>query len=266
MLASNFSVLDEISYPVLVTPKIDGIRCLVLNLNGIKQVVSRSLKPIRNTFVREWILQHVPAGVDGELVIKGGDFHAANSAIMTESGQPDFEFLPFDRMDPDGGSDIPYIERIKMLPDLQSNRVRPLVPLEVSCFEELQDYYQQCLESGYEGIMIRKPQGRYDCGRSENLLKMKEKSDAEAVIEEVIETEGDFFQLGTMESFRVSLLNDRSQLFQIGTGFTHEMRKSFWNQKNELKGRILRFTYQRQGMKSAPRFPVFAGFRDEDDL
>ena len=43
MLACNVD-LDKIQYPVIIQPKIDGVRALVLN----GQVVGRSLKPFRN--------------------------------------------------------------------------------------------------------------------------------------------------------------------------------------------------------------------------
>ena len=40
---------DKIRYPVLATPKLDGIRCLMVKGTAM----SRSMKPIPNTFVQD---------------------------------------------------------------------------------------------------------------------------------------------------------------------------------------------------------------------
>lgn len=44
MLAASLDSLDSVNFPVYVTPKLDGIRCL--KVGG--EIVSRSFKPIRN--------------------------------------------------------------------------------------------------------------------------------------------------------------------------------------------------------------------------
>jgi len=51
MLAGKCEQPSALRFPVLATPKLDGIRCL--KING--RAVSRSFKPISNTFIREWI-------------------------------------------------------------------------------------------------------------------------------------------------------------------------------------------------------------------
>lgn len=51
MLATAVENLDVLKYPVLVSPKLDGIRCLIID--GV--AMSRSLKPIPNKHVQEWV-------------------------------------------------------------------------------------------------------------------------------------------------------------------------------------------------------------------
>ncbi|MCF7675806.1 MAG: hypothetical protein K9N23_06415 [Akkermansiaceae bacterium] len=51
MLATKCECPRLLKFPVLATPKLDGIRCL--KLNG--KAVTRSFKPISNRFAREWI-------------------------------------------------------------------------------------------------------------------------------------------------------------------------------------------------------------------
>jgi ATP-dependent DNA ligase len=83
--------IEELSYPLLVTPKIDGIRCIVVN----GKALTRSLKPIPNHFVRTMIEASCPDGFDGEIVVEGG-FNATQSAVMSAEGTPDFRYLVFD--------------------------------------------------------------------------------------------------------------------------------------------------------------------------
>ena len=88
MLAGKCEQPEALNFPVLATPKLDGIRCL--KIGG--RALTRSFKPISNTFAREWIEANLPDGVDGELMLRGGTFNATTSAIGRESGEPDFVF------------------------------------------------------------------------------------------------------------------------------------------------------------------------------
>ena len=92
MLAGKCEQPEALRFPVLATPKLDGIRCL--KIEG--RALTRSYKPISNRFVREWIEANLPDGVDGELMLRGGTFNATTSAIGRESGEPDFVFHVFD--------------------------------------------------------------------------------------------------------------------------------------------------------------------------
>ena len=59
--------LDNLQYPVYVTPKLDGIRCLFKD--GV--ALSRTLKPIPNKSIQVWAKQYakVLEGMDGELIV-----------------------------------------------------------------------------------------------------------------------------------------------------------------------------------------------------
>lgn len=61
MLAATVVDRTKLRFPFLASPKLDGIRCIVLD----GQVLSRSLKPIRNKFIVKQ-LQGLP-NLDGEL-------------------------------------------------------------------------------------------------------------------------------------------------------------------------------------------------------
>ncbi|KAJ3167037.1 hypothetical protein HDU87_001732 [Geranomyces variabilis] len=169
----------------------------------------------------------------------------------------------------------------------------PLFPESISTVAELVAYEKIQLAANFEGVMIRSPLGRYKTGRSTAkegiLLKLKQFSDGEAVILEAEELQhnenkktknelGDskrstkkdgLVNGGTLGSFKVRGMSSspfHDVTFNIGTGFTAQMRTDFWNTRESLVGKIVKFKYFEKGGKNAPRFPVFLGFRDPDDM
>jgi hypothetical protein len=85
MLAGKCEQPEELRFPVLATPKLDGIRCL--KIGG--KALTRSFKPVSNRFIREWIEANLPDGVDGELVVPGTTFSETSGHVGRESGEPD---------------------------------------------------------------------------------------------------------------------------------------------------------------------------------
>jgi DNA ligase-1 len=169
MLASKCERPDLLPFPVLATPKLDGIRCL--KLGG--KALTRSFKPISNRFAREWIEANLPDGVDGELMLRDGTFSETTSAIGRRDGTPDFVFHIFDYVF-EGRLDEPYRQRVADLDGLlgfsdSDPRSRHLVfvtPTLVRNLAELEAFETKCLDDGYEGVMVRTPHSPYKCGRS----------------------------------------------------------------------------------------------------
>jgi DNA ligase-1 len=156
---------------------------------------------------------------------------------------------------------------------------------------ELEEYEEWALLLGYEGVMLRDPNGPYKQGRSSTkegiLLKLKRYEDAECVITgfEELEHNGNEAkkdalghtkrsshqenQVGgdTLGALVVKGLTAFEGIeFKIGTGFDFNTRKDIWNERDLLKGEIVKFKYFAIGVKDAPRHPVFIGFRDASDL
>jgi DNA ligase-1 len=53
---------------------------------------------------------------------------------------------------------------------------------------------------------------------------------------------------------------------RIGTGFSSELRKEIWENREKYLGKLVKFKYFPGGVKEAPRFPVFLGFREQFDI
>jgi DNA ligase 1 len=281
-LLATKAEFDKIQYPVLATPKLDGIRCLMVD--GV--AMSRSMKPIPNQYVQEQLKGlH---GLDGELMING-DFNSVMSGIMSQDGEPDFTFHVFDSFTAEGG----YEERLgdKSMSDAEWWRlqVQVLYPTEISNEKELLVYLEDCLTKGYEGVMIRQPDGRYKFGRSTVkegiLLKIKKFFDDEAELLEIIEAqhnlnEQDYDELGYSKrsSCKENLVpagtagslvvkwNNKEFRVGFGPGFTDEKKQWIWDHSCYLIGQLVKFSYQELSKDGIPRFGKMLEIRHPDDL
>lgn len=293
--------LEALRYPVYASPKIDGIRCLIVD--GV--AVSRSLKPIRNEWVQRILGQKEFNGLDGELVVGNLNdrdlYRNTNSGVMSVKGEPDFRYIVFDRWD---RGDLGYHHCLQMLPWSHPGsciegtlRRTPLTilghrqcdgPDHVLAFEE------DVLREGYEGLILRDPDAAYKFGRStlreQALLKIKRYDDSECTIVEAQEAmhndnEAQTNALGRTE--RSSSQEGRTrgkgmlgrlicktpdgfdaETFEIGSfkGLTNEDKEALWEQRDSLPGKTVKFKHFSIGAKDRPRHPVFLGFRDPIDL
>lgn len=291
MLAGEVKDPKALSFPLIASPKLDGIRCL--KLDG--KVLSRSFKPIPNHHIRETLTSILPDNVDGE-IMAGDTFQAVTSSVMSREGQPQFKYWMFDFV-PDGDTEMPYVKRMMAMIewwDEQPDDVKEIVVLVpgqvIHSYSMLMDFEERVLKEGYEGVMTRAPRGPYKCGRSttsqEWLLKLKRFVDDEAVVigfEEMMHNENELgvdelgyakrssskdgkVPAGTLGKFRVK--HKTFPDFSIGTGqgLTQELRQEIWNNRDEYLGKIAKFKYQDIGVKDAPRCPIWLGFRDPEDM
>lgn len=277
--------LDNIKFPVMASPKLDGVRVIVYD--GV--VYSRNFKRIPNDYVQALFGRKECHGFDGELIV--GDatsdtvFQATTSGVMTGAGKPDVTLHAFDFIGSTSHFKFRYEVLVGLANKLKHVKVVPHVLIEN--IEELNAYEEECVAQGYEGIMIRDPQGKYKHGRSTTkeggLLKIKRFEDDEAVVigcEELMTNlnEQELDNLGhKVRSSKKEGLVPAGKLgalivkhktfgeFKIGSGFTEDTRIKLWCERDELKGRLAKFKYQPSGVKDKPRFPVFLGFRNKID-
>ena len=280
MLAcSTIPALSDIAYPVIATPKIDGIRCLIVD--GVP--VTRNLKPIPNRHVTEVLSAMDLPNLDGELTVVG-DFNSVQSALMSRGGSPDFMYNVFDLVD----ESMPYMERLGELKTLNVECCVVKIVPSVYCLgqTELASHYKHWLAEGFEGAIVRAPQGPYKFGRSTQkqgwMLKLKNFNDAEAEVigvEELMhnDNEPELDNLGRtvrsshqenhvpMDALGALVCTYKGQTFKIGTGFTAEQRRAIWLDPDTI-GKLAKFKYQELSKYGVPRFPVFLGFRDRGDM
>lgn len=284
-VAADFT---KIIYPVYASPKLDGIRCSVVN----GKALTRSLKAIPNRYISEFLSNDDFNGLDGELIIGSPCsttvYRDTNSGVMSFEGEPNFTYFVFDVHN----VDVPYTLRHKSLQTKMLDLPDCIQELDQTiCHNEAEvlAYEEMCVNLGYEGIILRSPIAPYKFGRSTvkegYLLKVKRFDDSEA---EIIGFEEEMFngneaqtnELGrTKRSTAQDGLTGKSTLgaftvrdlvscieFSIGTGLTAADRQHFWNNQQSLVGQTLKYKYFAVGVKTKPRHPVFLGLRAHQDL
>jgi DNA ligase-1 len=257
-------------------------------------LVSRNFKPIPNIHIRKKFEVLTPDNVDGELILangkpSGAEFNLTTSAVMTEEGNPHVNFHIFDYVKSD--INVGYSKRMDDLRNIgiKDTNIIFVFPILISSQKELLKYEEECLMSGYEGVMIRSIDGPYKCGRSTEkegyLLKLKRFEDSEAEIIGYEEKQSNQNEAGEDAFGHVKRSQKKEGMvsantlgkiivkdmktgveFGIGSGFDDDLRKKIWTDKNGYMGKIVKYKHQLSGQKEKPRFPVFLGFRHSGDM
>ncbi len=298
----EIATMHKVEWPMYCSPKVDGIRLLIHPTLG---PVTQSFKRVPNVHIYETLMGLASHSyLDGEVYAIDNDgtalFNATQSAVMSRGGQPRFRYAVFDCFD------APFLDfdsRYCMTKELVLRIDKPeLILLQhtlIESQEEFLQYVEQCISDGYEGAVLRHPDGIYKSGRSTLnqgwMLKYKEWEDAEGTIigfEELYHNENPQevsllglskrsshgegkIAAGTLGAF---ILKTAWGILRIGNGrgMTHEFRQRIWDRNVKLPfehkmdeffppdlGRVITFRYQKHGMQTLPRFPQYKGFRDD---
>lgn len=267
----------------LISPKLDGVRALVVN--GV--VTSRTGKPIPNPYV-QGLFSHLE-GFDGELIVGPANhlnaMQATTSGVMSHSGQPDVTYHVFDVWN----LSRPFSVRSPYFNQSPGARLNFLEHQVVQTYEEMLKLEEEFLSAGFEGAILRHPDRPYKNGRSTlaeaGMVKVKRFLDGEAVIlaatplevndnapklDELGFTKRSFAQSGkrAIETLGAFVVKDLGTdvVFSVGSGFTEAQRLDFWRNAESLIGKVIKYKSFTVGVKDKPRFPIFLGFRHKDDL
>lgn len=275
--------LKILHYPVVVSPKLDGVRATFIN--GVLR--TRSLKPLANRAIQQ-IRSDYP--LDGELIVgdANGKSVFRDTMKVVSAFDADIKYLKYHVFDIvyEGG----FRSRLHAAhAAIEGNDFMIPVP-HAHCLDEteLLRYEDWALEAGFEGVMLRDPEGKYKFGRSTAregaLLKMKRKLTSEARVigfEEQMHNANELKtdQLGYAErsSHQANMIPTgvlgalvvkdvkTGISFNVGTGFTAEDRAGIWKQRDTLIWKLISYEYLPYGVKDKPRHPVFLGWRMEED-
>jgi DNA ligase-1 len=288
MLAKSAEDLAAVKFPVLASPKLDGVRAIVID--GV--LMSRSLKPIPNAYAQK-LFSKLPNGTDGELIVGPANqdpYRKTVSAVMSEDGEnEDLHYYVFDNYLYKGGFQNRFADVKQIVRAIDPYHVVIVPHMLIKNVDDLTAAEESFVSQGYEGAMIRSLDGPYKFGRATvkegYLLKIKRFVDSEA---EVIgyyelmhnENEAETNELGrtersskkeglvgagTLGGFEVEDLKGGVR-FRIGSGFTAAEREDYWKRRSKLIGLFIKYKYFPMGSKDRPRHPIYLGPRDKRDL
>lgn len=306
MLADDY-VEEKIKFPVLAQPKIDGVRAC--NLEGA--LTGRSLKSHKNRFTTNFYSRPEYLGFDGEMAAGhecDADLcRATTSALNTIEGNPFTLWHLFDYVT-HYTIGLKYAERLQMLTDYVAqlratdhDRLRVVPTYRAENLDALLRLDDLWLDMGYEGTIIRDPDGLYKQGRSTvregGLLRIKRFIEEEAIVVSITEGEKNLNEaktnelgqtersthqcnmvpngmVGSMECKVLKTVKDKDkvlfeegQIITVGAGrMTHDDRVRYFKDQSLLLGQVIKFKTFPKGVKDKPRFPTFQTIRAASDM
>ncbi|MEO6201861.1 MAG: DNA ligase [Nitrospirales bacterium] len=235
-----------------VSEKLDGIRA---RWDGT-HLISRG----GNVFAApEWFTNGFPPiPLDGELWMGRGRYEEVSSIVRTQQshdGWRNVRLMVFDLPAHDGTFKERVIEMNRLKTESDSPYLGIIEQQRVGSEEDLLKWLHTVIDNGGEGLMLHRETALYASGRSQDLLKLKLFTDAEATVIGYRPGKGQF--AGQVGSLKVQ--TDEGVIFFIGSGLSHNERR----RPPSLHSRI---TFRHQGLteNGIPRFPVFLHIRDEE--
>lgn len=278
---------------VLVEPKLDGVRVLVICDVDKDEITmySRNGKELKNfpliklnfdTVMLEQLEQSMV--FDGEVM--SDDFQTLMREIHRKDGAKTddavlnlFDCVPLEDFK-EGSYDVPLMERKQMLEQYTfPNNVKTVeyVKMDLSSEDgqkQFADYNKLCIDRGYEGIMIKPQHGKYECKRSSLWLKVKPFIEVSLKVVDV--EEGTGRNVGKLGALIVEG-NDMDKFIKtnVGSGLSDQDREDYWKHKDKILGQIVEIRAdaitQNQDAQDEyslrfPRFLRFRGFKIGEKL
>ena len=264
---------------IFISRKLNGTRCAFVG----DKCLTRQNKEYKG-------LDHIVADlhnlvgkdtfVDGELLYKNKEglsdseaFQKGTGIAMSKGDKSNLKLVIFDMFPLDefwsGKSKEPYSNRKKQIVEL-NEKIKTLgtdnLEIVQMCYEgyehsEIWKWLDYAEQHDWEGVIINLDTP-YECKRTKNLIKVKKfyTYDLEVVGVE----EGTGRNKGTLGALVVKYKNNT---VNVGSGFTDEERSYYWNNQNEIIGRVIEVKYKeittdkKTGLESL-QFPVYVGLRE----
>jgi DNA ligase-1 len=261
MLAAKWEdYKDKIQYPIYSQAKLDGIRCIVTK-DGM---FSRNGKPIISAphihdSLRNLFVVNPDLILDGELYADkfANDFNAIVSLVKKTKPTADdlkqsaknIEYHVYDIPSVDGT----FKERCIELDELSLDFPKCVKQVETHIVKnesEVTDWYENYVERGYEGQMLR-TDGVYENKRSKNLLKHKSFIDEEYTIIDICEGEGNRAGTAGYMVFETA----EGKRFKSNVKGTWDETAEMLKSKKKLIGKQATIKYFNLTPDGIPRFP-----------
>ena len=261
--AFNQKAFEAIKYPALVQTKMDGMRAnIIIDSEGVVDVRSRNGKQInlgghfdefvKNVFYKSPTLANLDtfhgAVLDGELLVLdendlyildrktgNGILNKAVKETITpeETARVRFEcwdMIPLEDFK-EGFCKIPYFDRLDVLRErmeqvynAQENHLISILQTEtVGSYADCEEIFNEALEKGEEGIIVKNGDSPWEDKRSKYQVKMKAELEADLLVEGILEGTGKYEgQIGSLSC----TTKDGTLKVNVGSGLLDAHRES----------------------------------------
>lgn len=278
MLAESYEKKEsKVKGKFYITQKLDGNRCIAIREENDVKFFTRKGQPIDGMKELEEEIMKFPVGwvLDGELLLVNTDnlpsdelFRSTQKVVRKDGKKKNLEFYVFDALPASefnaGKSKKNYEQRrnnlellfnnldeeptfTKLLPTLYAGDDKNMISVLMRYAEE----------NNWEGLMVNTADGLYQTKRTSDLLKVKKMKTADLLVMGMEEGSGKYSgKLGAI------LVEYKGGITKVGSGFTDYDREYFWNNQNEIVGRIVETQFFEESMdektkQPSLRFPIF---------
>ena len=259
-----------ISEPFYVQPKLDGVRMLVGKHEGKILMLSRTGKPIKH-------MEHISNEIGS--LLNEGDFLDGESynhditfeeitgmcrtALDSSAASKDltkiqfhvFDFFNLKKLDET------FEERFKRFQKFFQKVFQNVEMVPTNLVKDRSSIplvHEEYIKSGYEGVMMRDPKGKYTLAeRSNHLLKFKSFQTDEYKVIDAEEAKGR--DIGTVVWVCET---PEGHKFSVRPRGMVDQRRNWLANKDTFLGKMLTVQYQNLTPDGIPRFPVGLSFRD----
>lgn len=240
-----------------LSQKLNGIRCShkdgkLMSRQGKEFVgLNHILKDIKKLNIDNYF-------IDGELIrinkdgIDDNENFRLTTSIVNSDAEDKFEiqFVIFDMFPDDAATKDGFAEKyevrksrmLDMKKIFEQKGVTSMGIVEMlyegNDTSEIDKWLEVAEDKGWEGCMLNK-NTPYEFKRTTNLIKIKKFHTCDLKIIGYVEGQGKY--VGVLGTF---IVDYKGNNLEIGSGFTDEERKDFWDKRDEMIGKIIQVKYK----------------------
>lgn len=269
MLSHKYEPKRIKDWPVAVEPKYDGVRALIIKQDDKISIHSRTGKTLKglshiidalafSSVFGDWVF-------DGEVIHPEGFNEIVGAVHRKDEQSSEAIFQMFDCLSlssfKEGKSLSRRNERKAVVDSFVEEIGAPfsLTPFYLaSSHEEIEHFYQAIRDKGGEGVIVKDQQGIYECKRSYNWLKIKDRQTVDIPI--IGFEEGTGKNKGKLGALVCDL---QGVEVNVGGGLSDQQREEIWKTRLANLNRLVEVEYHEKTPDGSLRHPRFIRFRDD---
>ena len=263
-----------------VSRKLDGVRCLtIIDDSGNVNFFSRAGKPFLTLDSLKPSIQKLGLTnmvLDGEICMTDKDGNEDFQGIIKEIKRKDhtienpvyfmFDLLTQKEFD-DKISETLLSDRLTTLRSyvLEGDKFIKVLDQKLGSDNHLENMMEISKNEGWEGLMLRKDD-TYQGKRSNDILKVKKFFDDEYVVVDLENAVNRVIVEGKEVDelmLKNVVIEHKGNRVQVGSGFSHEQKRYFFENPNEILGKTITVQYfettKNERGEESLRFPVMKG-------